>query len=141
MKKFVYLLLITLLAFNVNGQQKMGEKDAIRESHIDFTRQYLFFTLHGMIEIDGHTFLNDTCRCPIIYQANLDGITIVDTCMNIIYEHRTCSIKGCKTIHLIIKENVNVFYPQWDEQWFEDVPRYFYIPCEDNMMDSIQIYY
>lgn len=56
--------------------------------------------IHGRIEIDGHVFLNDTCKAPIIYQANLDGITIIDTLTKQTYTHRHCEKQGCKIIHL-----------------------------------------
>jgi len=93
-------LCLSLISVTGFSQQKMTEKQAIKESHIDFTKQYLFFTIHGLIEIDGHIFKNDTCKCPIIFQATIDGITIIDTCTKIKYVHRTCHIKGCPIIHL-----------------------------------------
>jgi len=97
------ILLISILfcvSVITQAQQRMTEKQVMKESHIDFSRQYIYFTLHGLIEIDGHIFKNDTCKCPIIYQATLDGITIIDTCIKVKYVHRKCNVKHCKIIHL-----------------------------------------
>lgn len=99
------LIFLLLLGSICQAQQKMTEKQVMKESHIDFTKQYIFFTLHGLIEIDGHTFKNDTCKCPIIYKATLDGVTIIDTCKKVEYTHRKCNEKGCKIIHLIKSES------------------------------------
>ena len=104
------------------SQQKMTEKQAIEKSHIDFTKQYLFFTIHGLIEIDGHIFKNDTCKCPIIFQATIDGITIMDTCTKTKYIHRKCNKKGCPIIHLE-EELTPVVQP--NKMWF-------YQPTEQN---------
>jgi len=74
------------------------EQQAVQKSHIDFTKEYLYFTISGKIEIDGHTFLNDTCKQPVIYQANLDCVKIIKGEKE--YEHRVCDIKNCEIIHL-----------------------------------------
>ena len=107
MKKLLLLLLFALPVIT-QAQQKMTEKQVMKETHIDFSRQYIYFTLHGLIEIDGHIFKNDTCKCPIIYQATLDGITIIDTCTKVKYVHRKCNVKGCKIIHLTKKEETEI---------------------------------
>lgn len=100
------------------AQEKMTEKQVMKESHIDFSRQYIYFTLHGLIEIDGHIFKNDTCKCPIIYQATLDGITIIDTCIKVEYVHRKCNVKDCNIIHLTKDEPILI----------RDPYRYFQVP-------------
>lgn len=97
------LLIALTLSVNLFCQHKMTEKEAINKDHIDFTKEYLWFKIHGLIEIDGHTFKNDTCHCPIIFQANLDGVTIIDTCFKQEYTHRNCGVKNCKIIHLVKK--------------------------------------
>lgn len=103
MKKTIIIILLLIPSF-LFAQNKVNEKRAIEKSHIDFSKEYLFFTLSGLIEIDGHAFKNDTCKCPIIYKSTLDGIDIVDTCANKHYDHRECKIKECKIIHLKIQE-------------------------------------
>jgi len=102
MKLFAVLLFI--LSFSAGAQTPMNEKDAIEKSHIDFSKQYLFFVIHGIIEIDGHQFKNDTCKSPIIYKATLDEISIQDTLNKVEYSHRNCNISGCKIIHLNKKQ-------------------------------------
>lgn len=101
MKKLILILTIILFGLNLNSQtRKLNEKECIKKSHIDFTKEYIYFSIHGLIEIDGHVFKNDTCKCPIIYKANIDGITIIDTCKNIKYKHRACGVKNCPILHL-----------------------------------------
>ena len=105
-----------MLAVAASGQKRMNEKRVIKEKHIDFTTEVIYFELHGMIEIDGHVFMNDTCKCPIIYYANLDGVTLIDTCRNVKYSHRTCDKPGCKIIHLVEIQPVltdPVYYQPW----------------------------
>jgi hypothetical protein len=85
------------------AQLKFNEGDAIKESHIDFTTHYIWFVLSGQIEIDGHEFDNSKTDCPIMFQANLDGVTLSDTCTFTEYTHRTCNKKGCRVIHLVRK--------------------------------------
>lgn len=101
MKTLIIFLCTVFISMNLSGQSKMNEQKAMKESHIDFTKEYIFFTIHGLIEVDGHTFQNDTRKCPIQFQANLDGITIIDTCLKVKYEHRVCEVKDCKVIHLV----------------------------------------
>lgn len=112
MKKIVLLIVMVFGVLTIsNAQSKMNEQRCIKESHIDFTKEYIYFTIHGLIEIDGHIFKNDTCKCPIQFQANLEGIVIIDTCQNIKYEYRKCSKPDCKIIHLIEKIDVNYYKP------------------------------
>ena len=102
-------ILLILLSVATFGQNKVSEKQAIQKSHLDFTKEYLWFEMSGQIEIDGHIYKNDTC--PIIYEANLDEVRIYSKCdPDQLYEHRTCSVKGCNIIHLIKKERVT-----WDK--------------------------
>jgi hypothetical protein len=91
------ILIFGSLAF---AQTKIDEQGAIKRTHIDFTSQYIYFVIHGQIEIDGHTFYNDTCKSPIIFQATIDGVTIVDTLTKQSYTHRKCNKRDCKIIHL-----------------------------------------
>jgi hypothetical protein len=103
--KTIFIIISLLIAVSGFPQQKMNEKQAIKESHIDFTTQYIFFTIHGLVEIDGHTFLNDTCKNPVIFQATIDGIRIYrksDSTTDL--QHRICNKKGCKIIHLQEKQ-------------------------------------
>lgn len=71
-------------------------------SNVVYDPVYFQCELQGLIEIDGHTFLNDTCDCPIIYKATLDKITISD-CNGKEYTHRICGEKDCQIIHLVEK--------------------------------------
>ncbi len=108
------IFLLFVLPVITQAQQRMTEKQVMKESHIDFSRQYIYFTLSGKIEIDGHLFKNDTCKCPIIYQATLDGVTIIDTCAKVKYFHRKCNLKGCKIIHLSKEEKLEIIdYDYW----------------------------
>jgi hypothetical protein len=113
MKKIIFIILMLSICSFVYSQGKMNEQRTMKESHIDFTKEYIFFIIHGLIEIDGHIFKNDTCKCPIIFKANLDGVTIIDTCLKQTYTHRICAHKNCRIIHLIKKEslelNINPF--------------------------------
>lgn len=79
-------------------ERTLNEQETMQCSHIDFSTQYITFVLHGKIEIDGHTFLNDTCRLPVRYNATLDGVQLLQGEQE--YVHRFCSLAGCKVIHL-----------------------------------------
>lgn len=105
MKKLIFILMamVSLAAFS---QEKLTEKDVIKNSHIDFTKQYISFVISGMIEIDGHIFKNDTCKSPILYRSNLDEVVLIDSLSGTRYEHRTCGKEGCKIIHLTKKESI-----------------------------------
>jgi hypothetical protein len=113
--KIIFTLLLFASNICIFSQDKMTEQRTMKESHIDFTKEYIFFTIHGLIEIDGHTFKNDTCKCQIQFQANLDGIAIIDTCSKVKYEHRACGIKNCKIVHLKLIEEIKV-QPQYHWQ-------------------------
>lgn len=109
MKTFFILLLFPILLFS---QEKINEKQAIEKSHINFNREYLFFVISGAIEIDGHTFINDTSKTPIIFKATIDGISIVDTSKNIEYQHRKCDEPNCPILHLEIKQQPTLILPR-----------------------------
>ena len=119
--KTLLISILLCMSVIVQAQQRMTEKQVMKESHIDFSRQYIYFTLHGLIEIDGHIFKNDTCKCPIIYQATLDGITIIDTCIKVKYVHRKCNVKGCKIIHLIKEEGPEDTYKSRGQPFIQPV--------------------
>lgn len=82
----------------IKPKKKLTEQQIIKNTHIYFTKEYISFVIHGLIEIDGHVFLNNTCKSPVVYKADLDGITIIKD--GIKYKHRKCNIKGCNIIHL-----------------------------------------
>ena len=102
--KTSFLTLILLIGFiGLSAQekkQKLTEKQVIEKSHIDFTKECIAFTIHGFVEIDGHTFLNDTCSHPIIYMADLEGVLLRDTIQKISYVPRKCEKPGCNVLHL-----------------------------------------
>jgi hypothetical protein len=125
MKKIIYLLLI-VYSVNSYAQDKMSERRAMKEKHIDFTKEYLWFELSGLMEINGHIFKNDTSSCPIIYTANLDGITIKD-CNGKVYKKRNCNKKGCSIIHLQPKNETVVKFNDFNViPWEEDRFNYLY---------------
>ena len=111
--KTTLLFILLLITGSGDAQKHMTEKSVMKESHIDFSKEIIYFGLSGRIEIDGHTFINDTCKCPIFFVANLDGITIIDTCTKTKYEHRKCNVKGCTIIHLQIPEDKPTLTKPW----------------------------
>jgi len=116
MKKLIIILMVLIPLFGIG--QKVNEKRAMNERRLDLTKEYLFFDIAGMIEINGHIFKNDTCKSPIIFKADLDGVSIIDTLQNIKYTHRKCDKKGCNIIHLVKIEELNEshFYPIWNQK-------------------------
>ena len=97
MNKIILLILIPIYSFS---QKPLDEQDVINKSHIDFKKESILFTLSGLIEIDGHTFKNDTCKCPIIYTADLSGVEIKDKCNERKYRVKYCAKINCPVIHL-----------------------------------------
>lgn len=97
--KIVYLL---ILFCAILSAQPMSEQEAMDESHIDFKTQYIYFVIDNDIEIDGHSF-NNNDEEHIIFRADLDGITIIDTSSNVKYTHRKCNVGDCELIHLVEK--------------------------------------
>lgn len=99
-KAFLFILLTT----TIYGQTHLNEKQVIDKQHIDFSKEVIYFELSGQIEIDGHIFLNDTCKNPIIYTANLEEVTLFrKNNPEVKYKVRKCSIEECKIIHLTNK--------------------------------------
>ncbi len=114
--KNLLILVIILTSINCYSQKHLSEKDALTKSHIDFTKEIIYFALSGLIEIDGQVFLNDTSRHKIVYIADLDKITLRDVARHINYIHVNCNKEGCNIIHLIrdttdnkvvVKHNIN----------------------------------
>ena len=115
MKTQVTILL--LLISSVSFSQGMSESRAIKEKHIDFSKEVLYFELSGKIEIDGHIEDNKKRECPLIYIANLDEVRITDTCTKTDYIHRKCNKNGCKIIHLTKKNEITIndlYLPYWN---------------------------
>lgn len=100
----------------LNVKTRINEQQAMKKTHIDLTKEYVFFNISGLIEIDGHTFLNDTCKSPIVFEATLDGVTIINPKTREKYTHRICEVKGCNIIHLI-QYNVTLTSPEYNHGW------------------------
>ena len=111
----LYILLTCVISMGAMAQAKLTEKQVMKNKHIDFSKEVIYFELSGLIEIDGHIFLNDTCKSPIIYTANLDGISIFDKSTKQKYNVRKCEREGCKITHLIKEANLQdyITFPQW----------------------------
>ena len=120
----IYILLCTVIfSASAAGQTRLNEKQVMKKKHIDFSKEVIYFELSGKIEIDGHTFINDTCKSPIIYTSNLEGISIFDKDTKVKYTVRKCERKGCKTTHLIKETNIQdyITIPQWQGgTWLND---------------------
>ena len=59
------------------------------------------YVLTGLIEVDGHTFQNDTCKHPFKLIVNLKGSKIVRSReTDIVYYERDCETPNCGIIHL-----------------------------------------
>lgn len=97
------IFLLILIPFYCFSQKPLDEQEVINKSHIDFNKEHILFTLSGHIEIDGHTFKNDTCKCPIVYESDLSSVQLKNKCTLQQYEARTCDKFGCKIIHLATK--------------------------------------
>lgn len=110
--KIIYLLITSLLIFISSfGQMK--------ETHINFKKEGIQFILSGLIEIDGHTFLNDTCVNPIKYKATLKGVEIFDRVKK--YVVRMCSHENCNIIHLSeINDNGIIFKVNPEPYYFRN---------------------
>ena len=59
-------------------RSRLSEKRVIDKKHIDFSVEMIYFELSGVIEIDGHQFINDTCNNHVVYTANLTEVSIFD---------------------------------------------------------------
>jgi hypothetical protein len=105
-----------LLKVRSEKQQKkiLNEEEVMFKNHIDFTKEYIQFKIHGLIEIDGHIFKNDTCTCYIIYKADLEGVTLINSCSKVQYTRRICKVPNCPVIHLVEKEKSYITAPNWN---------------------------
>lgn len=94
--------IILFLIFTVGcaAQTNLSERDAINKDHIDLTKQQVYFEIHGVIELNGHAFLADTCADPFMFFANADGIKICRKENVVEYKHRRCGVKDCPILHL-----------------------------------------
>ena len=103
--KYILMLFLTCGLF---AQDKLDEQAVIKNCHIDFNNQYIFFSISGVVEYDGHEFVNDTSSNPFIYSATLDEVKIFrKDNPNELYEHRKCETAGCKIIHFTKKALYN----------------------------------
>ena len=69
MRTLFFIIGITLCTM-VQGQLRLNEKQVMKQKHIDFSTQVIYFELSGIIEIDGHIIqnpLNLCCRKVRIY--------------------------------------------------------------------------
>lgn len=117
-KRTIYAICILLTCVIFNGalaQKQLSEKQVMKNKHIDFSKEVIHFELSGLIEIDGHTFLNDTCKVKIIYIANLEGISILNEKTKQKYTLRKCGREGCRIIHLVKDNPIQdlIISPQW----------------------------
>lgn len=117
MKKLLYtLVLATIFSASAIGQTKLNERQIINKKHIDFSKEVIYFELSGKIEIDGHTFVNDTCKSPIIYTSNLERISIFNKDTKEKYTVRKCERIDCNVIHLVKEKENYINYntmPNW----------------------------
>ena len=105
----IFAIVLSVPAFS----QQLSEIDAIKKDHIDLTKETVFFIIHGLVEVDGHTFVNDTSANPFMFFANVDGIKITRRGLEGEYRHRVCGLKNCPILHLELILNVSVSPPQF----------------------------
>lgn len=114
MKKTL-ILLLTALSLNLFSQDKMNDKQAMKEKHIDFSTHYLYFELFGLIELNGVIFENDTCQCPVMYKATIDKVELYDECTKQAYVFDKFITYGDKKIISISNVYDRVYLPSlWD---------------------------
>ena len=90
----------SLLAFAKNkAKKKLTQKEVAQKQTIDFSKEIIKFKLSGLIEVDGHVFLNDTCKFPVYYYSNLEEV-ILQSDDGARYCFRKCEKSGCEIIHL-----------------------------------------
>jgi len=104
--KTLQLIILLFIGLHMQGQI-IDEQKAIKEKHIDLTSDYIYFKIHGLIEVNGHLIKNDTSKCPYIYKADKNGILIYRNCdkdekgrVYTTYQVRECGVQGCKILHL-----------------------------------------
>ncbi|MFI5404898.1 MAG: hypothetical protein ACHQ1D_00145 [Nitrososphaerales archaeon] len=130
------LLIISSVSFS--QKKLLTEREVIQLSHLDFSKEVILFTLSGMLEIDGHVFKNDTCKCPIMYFADLCSVSIRDTCNGILYEKRKCNTKDCKILHLKYSGGLGQtlgdtgpgYAPRWEVPIYRSLKNYTLVPGE-----------
>jgi len=117
MKKIILLLILIfglgLVSINSQDKKRLNERDCIKKSHIDFKKEFIWFVIHGLVEVDGHVFLNDTSECPLIYKAAKDGMKIYNKCTKDEYQYRNCGEKDCLIFHLEDKERLIIEEPSY----------------------------
>ncbi len=113
--KTIILIGTMFVAMNCFAQGNLSERETIANHHIDLTKEQIYFVIHGLVELDGHTFLSDTCSDPFMFFADADGIKICRKENVAEYKHRRCGVKDCPILHLTV--NVIVLpQTQW-QQW------------------------
>lgn len=110
------LITLLLTAITITGTAQYGHKECINEKYIDLKTTYIYFEIKGLIEIDGHTFLNDTCEVPLIFTADKEGIFIgrrheKNGLIVFLeeYAYHDCGKKGCEVLHLKDKYEITIF--------------------------------
>lgn len=126
--KHILIILLTIISLNSFSQNKMNEKQAIKEKHIDFTTQHLYFELSGLIELDGVIFKNDTCQCPIVYTANINKVKIFNKCTKEEYVFNEFITYGEKKI-ISINELVDI-----NGNWNDLNLPYFFTPTNEGII-------
>ena len=111
--KHILFLLVIIASISV-AQGRITEKQAIQKDRIDLKKEYIYFVIHGRIEIGGHTFINDTCAAPIMFEARITGIKIWDGKTE--YEYRDCGDANCAIIHLTEKVPLIIRGNDWQGQ-------------------------
>ena len=114
--KTLFILFALLMVGCTASAQQLSERDAIDKDHIDLTKETVYFTIHGLVEVDGHTFINDTSANPFMFFANVDGIKITRKGLDGEYRHRVCTIKGCPILHLELIQAIQ-FTPPTNQWW------------------------
>jgi len=106
-KKLMFILFLPLLLFS---------KD-IQEIKVTDLKKIRVFKITGLIEIDGHIFLNDTCKVPVMFSCSANKVRIYkkedDNIVD--YKYRQCKKKYCDVLHLEIyivpyKNKINSFW-------------------------------
>lgn len=113
----ILFLLVIVVSLAV-AQKPLTEKQAIQKDKIDLKKEYVYFIIHGQVEINGHIFINDTCAAPIMFEARLTGIKIWDGKTE--YQYRDCGVVDCSIVHLTEKVTVMQYNPNiW---WRNTIP-------------------
>ena len=106
--KNLLLLLIIAISINCYSQKRTyGIKECKKEDKINLINTQILLKISGLIEIDGHTFLNDTCADPVMFKADINGISIHRLKTRVKYTYNKCNKSGCDIIHLEEKLKYN----------------------------------